>query len=286
MTARLDAAVGAALESAFHGLLDDAAVFPPGELPLPQAVPAHQRHRSAWYAPFVGSFVCPAARATEVDAALELSLTLPDGPAGLSGVLDALGRGPFGRPVAVEVALPSAVPVAEAVAVLDAQLPDGVTGFVEVPRDDRQSAVLDALAGTRHRAKFRTGGLVPQAHPDEAELAASVLAAVRRELPFKCTAGLHHAVRHTDGALEQHGFLNLLLATAAALQGAGEAELAAVLAERDPQQVARQVVAATEDGRLVRARTRFLSFGTCSITDPITDLTALGLVRRPQEADA
>jgi hypothetical protein len=276
----------AAVESAFHGLLDDAAVFPPGDMPLPQAVPAHQGHHAAWYAPFVGSFVCPAARADEVDAPLELSLTLPDGPSSLPAVLDAWQQRPHGRLVAVEVALPPSAPAAETLALLDAHLPDGVTGFVEVPRDERRSDVLDALAGTRYLAKFRTGGLVPQAHPDEHELAASVLAAVRRELAFKCTAGLHHAVRHTDGTLEQHGFLNVLLATAAALHGAEEADLAALLAQRDPQQVARQVVAAAEDGRLVRARTRFLSFGTCSITDPITDLTELGLVRRPQEADA
>lgn len=278
--------MSAVLEGAFHRLFDDAAVFPPGDLPLLQAVPAHQGHRSAWYAPFVGSFVCPAARADEVDAPLELSLTLPQGPSGLPDVLDAWGRRPLGRLVAVEVVPPPSVPAAETLAVLDAHLPDGVTGFVEVPRGERQSDVLDALVGTRYRAKFRTGGLVPQAHPDEADLAGSVLAAVRREVPFKCTAGLHHAVRHTDGALEQHGFLNLMLATAAALHGAKETELAAVLAQREPQEVARQVVAAAEDGRLVQARTWFLSFGTCSITDPITDLTALGLVRRPQEADA
>ncbi|GAA1242987.1 hypothetical protein GCM10009665_37200 [Kitasatospora nipponensis] len=274
------------LEGAFHGLFDDAAVFPPGDLPLLQAVPAHQGHRSAWYAPFVGSFVCPADRSGEVDAPLELSLTLPQGPCGLPEVLHAWQQRPPGRLVAVEVALPPSVLVAEALAALDAQLPDGATGYVEVPRDERRSAVLDALAGTRYRAKFRTGGLVPQAHPDEAELAHSVLAAVRRELPFKCTAGLHHAVRHTDGTLEQHGFLNLLLATAAALHGGQEAELAAILAQREPREVARQVVAAAEDGRLAHARTRFLSFGTCSITDPITDLTALALVRHPQETDA
>ncbi|MFC5909822.1 hypothetical protein [Streptacidiphilus monticola] len=278
--------MSALAEEALHGLLDDAAVFPPGDLPLPQAVPAHQAHRASWYAPFVGSFVCPAARAGEVAAPVDLSLTVPDGPSALAPVLDAFARHPLGRLVAVEVVLPESVPAAEAVAALDAQLPDNVTGYLEVPRDTRRTDVLDALAGTRHRAKFRTGGLVPQAHPDEAELARSILAAVERELPFKCTAGLHHAVRHTDGDLEQHGFLNVLLATDAALHGADEAELAALLAERSHQEVARRAAVAAEDGRLARARGRFVSFGTCSITDPITDLTALGLVRRPEETDA
>lgn len=38
----------------FDRLVDDAAVFPPGDLPVPDAVAAHRVHRSAWYAGFVG----------------------------------------------------------------------------------------------------------------------------------------------------------------------------------------------------------------------------------------
>ena len=34
----------------FAGLFDDAALFPPGDLPLAEAVPAHRGHRTAWYA--------------------------------------------------------------------------------------------------------------------------------------------------------------------------------------------------------------------------------------------
>ncbi|QMU80286.1 hypothetical protein GXW83_14985 [Streptacidiphilus sp. PB12-B1b] len=252
-------------------------------MPLPQALPAHQGHRSAWYAPLVGSFVCPAARVDELTGPLAVSLTLPDGPDALPQALERFARAAPGVLAAVEVVLPERMTAAEAVAALDAHLPAGVAGFLEVPRGPRQEDVLDALVGTRHRAKFRTGGLVPQAHPDERELSRTILAAAGRGLPFKCTAGLHHAVRHTDGALEQHGFLNVLLATDAALRGGQPAELAEILAERSPGIVAGQVAAAAEDGRLARARTAFLSFGTCSITDPVTDLTALGLVRRPEE---
>ena len=267
----------------FDAFFDDAAVFPPGDLPLPQALPAHQRHRSAWYAPLVGSFVCPAARVDELTGPLAVSLTLPAGPDALPQALDRFARAAPGVLAAVEVVLPEHLPAAEAVALLDAHLPGQVTGFLEVPRGPRQDQALDALAGTRHRAKFRTGGLVPEAHPDERELADTILGAVGRGLAFKCTAGLHHAVRHTDGALEQHGFLNVLLATDAALHGARPADLAAILAERVPSAVADRAAAAAGDGRLARARASFLSFGTCSITDPVTDLTALGLVHRPEE---
>ncbi|MBC3839377.1 hypothetical protein GXW82_01605 [Streptacidiphilus sp. 4-A2] len=270
----------------FGALFDDAAVFPPGDLPLPRALPAHREHRSAWYAPFVGCFVSPAARVEELTGPLTVSLTLPAGPQDLPRALERWALTAPGVLQAVEVVLPEQMPAAEALAVLDAHLPGEVTGFLEIPRGARGQDALDALVGTRHLAKFRTGGLVPEAHPDELELSRTIIGAVERGLPFKCTAGLHHAVRHTDGALEQHGFLNVLLATDAALRGGQPAELAEILAERSPQAVAGQVAVAAEDGRLARARARFLSFGTCSITDPVTDLVALGLVHRPEETDA
>jgi len=41
-------------------LLDDAAIFPPGDLPLEQAVPAHLAHQQAWYGDLVGHFVVAA----------------------------------------------------------------------------------------------------------------------------------------------------------------------------------------------------------------------------------
>jgi hypothetical protein len=163
-------------------------------------------------------------------------------------------------------------------------LPDDVLGYVEVPRGSGLETMLDALAGTRYRAKFRTGGTVPEAHPGEAELAATLHAAVSRGIPFKCTAALHHAVRHTDGNLDQHGFLNVLVATDAALAGGDAGDLAALLAERSPDTVA-GLVANLGPDRIAAARERFLSFGTCSIDDPLADLIALGLLAAPAEVD-
>ena len=43
-----------------RGLIDDAAVFPPGNAPLPDAVAAHRMHRSAWYAEMIGPLLVPA----------------------------------------------------------------------------------------------------------------------------------------------------------------------------------------------------------------------------------
>jgi hypothetical protein len=126
--------------------------------------------------------------------------------------------------------------------------------------------------------KLRTGGETADAFPDDARLAAALADALARGLRFKLTAGLHHAVRHTDPAtgFEHHGFLNVVLAVHAALTESGD-DLAVTLAERDASVVAAGVANLDEAARGL-VRSRFLSLGTCSITDPIGDLRGLGLV--------
>ncbi|MCK9868662.1 hypothetical protein MRI28_03175 [Nocardiopsis dassonvillei] len=159
---------------------------------------------------------------------------------------------------------------------LDEHLPEGAEGFVEVSRQGDVPAELRSLAGTGHSAKFRTGGLTVEAHPAEEELAEFLHAAVELGVPFKCTAGLHHAVRHTTAeGFEQHGFLNVLLATAALLDGASEREAALVLADRDGPRLAALAAKLTDD-EARRVRDRFRSFGTCSVTEPLEDLVVLG----------
>ena len=85
---------------------------------------------------------------------------------------------------------------------------------MEVPRDERRGDVIAALADTGLRAKFRTGGTTADAYPDERELADAIHQSLTHDVPFKATAGLHHAVRNTDTAtgFEQHGFLNVIAA--------------------------------------------------------------------------
>ena len=50
-----------------RGLFDDAALFPPGNAAMPDAVAGHAGYRQAWYAGLVGRFVCPAGRLAELD---------------------------------------------------------------------------------------------------------------------------------------------------------------------------------------------------------------------------
>jgi len=166
--------------------------------------------------------------------------------------------------------------------VASGSLDDEVPVYVEPPRlygagpTASWLAALDEVAAMDHRLKLRTGGVQADAFPSSDELAACIGAALDRELRFKCTAGLHHAVRHRapDTGFEHHGFLNVLSATRASLDGAGLSDVAAVLEETD----ADALVGPTGEAGLASARRWFTSFGSCSVLDPVRDLTALGML--------
>jgi hypothetical protein len=106
-----------------------------------------------------------------------------------------------------------------------------------------------------------------------------VVACLDREIAFKCTAGLHHAVRTTDQqtGFEQHGFLNILLAVSVALAGGDREAVVAELADRDAVGVAHRVRQLSTE-RATAIRRWFRSFGTCSIQEPLDDLIRLRLV--------
>lgn len=271
------------------GLCDDAALFPPGNAPLADAVPAHAVHTRSDHAALVGPFVFPAGRLDELaehlavqpyPGELPLILTVPAGTGAVAPALaktDALAGVSV---VALEIAVPAEQSVDDLFDALGriAAAHPSIALFVEVPRDDRRAAVLDRMTGSAYAAKFRTGGVVAEAYPDETELAAAVVTVVAAGVPFKATAGLHHAVRNTDPetGFEQHGFLNVLAAVDAALDGADTGAVASVLAERDGTAIASRLAALSPE-RATEVRRRFRSFGTCGIADPLGELLALGL---------
>lgn len=275
----------------FANLCDNAALFPPGNAPLADAVPAHAEHVGSDHAALVGPFVFPIPRLDELpavlarhDGTLQLSLTAPGGTATVTLALDRLRALDEVTATAIEIAVPADQSIDELLPALDeiaAAAPD-VDLFVEIPRDHRRPVLLDRLAQTRYAAKFRTGGTVASAYPDETELAAAIHAAVEHQVAFKATAGLHHAVRNTDPdtGFEQHGFLNLMLATHQAAGGAPAATLAETLAERDGALLAAALESLPAESATALRR-RFRSFGTCSISDPLTELVGLGLLPRP-----
>jgi hypothetical protein len=278
------ARVAPTLDPTWTGLVDDAAVFPPGDAPLPEAVEAHVVRRDDWWADLVGSFVVTDRDVPAVDRPLRLSVVVTGGAGGVEPALRLVERG--GHELAgVEVALRdlddlpgNARRVATAV---DAAGIEPEAAYVELPHVPDSGSWLraaDAVAESGMRLKFRTGGLEEHLFPPPHALARWIDAALDRETPFKCTAGLHNALRHQDpDGFTHHGFLNVLVATVRAFDGAATDEVVALLEQRD----AAALLSTVEDGDLTRARRWFTSFGSCSVTEPHDDLTALGLLEQP-----
>jgi len=279
-----------------RGLLDDASLFPPGNLPMPAAVAAHANHQNAWYSDLSGPFVCPETRIGELGRVLtaagqpwiDLCLVVTGGAQAVPAAMDAVTADARLRLRAVEVPAAKGQEPARAIAdvadALDKVPLAGATGFIEYPlaaiADPGAAGPLLNIADQRgYRPKLRTGGVSPQAFPAEETLAGCLAAVVGRRIRFKCTAGLHHAVRctDTDAGLEQHGFLNVMLAVGAAAADAVPGEIAAILGQRDQAAIAGAVRALDEDSA-AEIRWLFTSFGTCSTKDPVTEMVSLGLL--------
>ena len=236
-------------------LIDHAALFPPASMSLEDALAEDRRARESPHAEVLNRFVVPAARLDELpDDRPALSVVLADVEqaellAGAAGV------------EAVELVLDGPRPQpANLIATYHELEPLGVETYFELVLDDdwRDSvpAAIGAVAAVGGRAKLRCGG----AFTPSVEQVALVIACCRDAgVPFKCTAGLHHAVRRG----EEHGFLNVLAATTAP-----RGRLDSVLAEEDAGEL--DVEGAD--------RGLFVGFGSCSWREPVDDLVELGLL--------
>jgi hypothetical protein len=281
MTSTSDAVADRPAEAAlFEGLVDDAAVFPPGNAPLPEALRLHRIHRASGYAGCVGPLLVPASAAVEL---VEL----------LGG--DALRVGVIGRPgtppadVAAAVALLRATGAVEVAGVEMGWTPDwrdacvaGLPLSLEVPRGEAQEQAIADIArdptdSTPLQGKFRTGATQTWAWPDETELATFLRTCIDHDLGFKLTGGLHHTVRGSRDREEQHGLLNVIAAVRWALNGEDVDELVPLLAERDRAVLLRQITRmSVADAAVVRAF--FTAYGCCEVTDPIGELIDLHLI--------
>jgi hypothetical protein len=291
------------IPAAFAALVDDAAIFPPGNAPLGEALRAHREHRAASYHGLVGPFVVSdvalpdlieAVRAEGTSEPLAVAVVVTGGAGAIEPAVRWAGRAEELDLAGVELGLRdeedlprNAKRVTTVVDQLRASgdLDDDIPVYVEPPRplgdEPARSwlAAVDEVAALDLRLKFRTGGVAADAFPGASELAGCIDAALDRELPFKCTAGLHHAIRHRDGetGFEHHGFLNVLAATRAALDGLPAADVAALLDTSDPAAVRTALDSAGPEG-LASTRRWFTSFGSCSVLEPLEDLIDLGLL--------
>ena len=272
----------------FARLFDDAAIFPPGNARVPKALADHELHRTAWYAETLGPFVCSERRWPGlVDALpraagqpLEVTLVVAGGQHSVPAALAVALAEPrvAVRAVEVPVAIDDAADIDDALRLLGA-VPPEIQVYVELQLGPGLDVGLAALHSGRFRGKFRTGGEDGHSAPDAGLLAEAIETSIMEDVPFKLTGGLHHAVAHRSphGHMEWHGFLNLLVAVSLAQDGAPTGTVAGLLRDEDGDALVERVRTMTT-AQVERVRAMFVSFGTCSISEPLADLRSLGMV--------
>jgi hypothetical protein len=275
-------------------LIDDAALFPPGSATMPDAVRLHLAGRSGAHADLVGLFLCPASRLPELIT--ELIKVKPGKPVELSLVIDTgLGGVPKALSIVESRAELLALRMVEMPAPSDADevwlervsefVPEDVIRVIEPRRGG--AGWLDGIQRVIEHGswpKLRCGGLSAENFPSVTEIIGFLDVINTGGASFKATAGLHNAVRHFDPALgvDRHGFLNLVLAVCAAVEGRDPVP---VLKLTDVGELVR-LAQSVPDDTAARARELLVSYGSCDTHTPVEDLVALGLIARRPPAPA
>jgi hypothetical protein len=248
----------------YTALVDDAGLFPPTSLHMDEALARNRRDLERGNPVLTHRFLCPASR-------LDRLRGMDYRPRRIGLIVDTEELPAFGDlPVdIVEMPLPDGTSIRGLADRL--RLPDGVRLFVEVaPR----KMAYDVPNGVG--LKVRCGGLTAEGFPSVEHLGMFLRFCVEHDVPFKATAGLHHAVRHFDPSLgvDRHGFLNLMLAVCETVEGRDPMP---VLRSTDVGQLVRLAQAVPEE-TAKRARWLLVSYGSCSTSTPIDDLRTLGLI--------
>ncbi len=248
----------------YTALVDDAGLFPPTSLHMSEALGRHERDQERGTRLPTHRFLCPASR---LDALRRESFR----PRRIGLIVDTEEIPPFDDlPVdLVEVRLGEDQSLDQVTR--RAALPPDVRLFIEVPPRKHFSKVPDGVG-----LKVRCGGQEAGDFPPPEQLAGFIRFCVDNDIPFKATAGLHHAIRHFDPTLgvDRHGFLNLLLAVCEAVE---HRDPAPVLRSTDVGHLVRMAHAVPEE-TAKRARQLLVSYGSCSTATPIEDMLALGLI--------
>lgn len=271
----------------YTGLIDDAAMFPPKTADLHTAVSDRLARRSSPDEKFIGSFLVPTVRAGDLldlldkappSAPLDVGLIGSDDLAAATEAAERLGRSDRVELSLLELRLDAAADpgdaLSEAAFVADRGGGEGSPQILcEVPHawldNDRLDAVAVAASEIGLGVKLRTGGTTPAAFPEVAAVARFIAACVGHGVAFKCTAGLHQAVRHHDSAtgLTHHGFANLLLSTHLAVSGAPMSAIESAIDDRRSGTVAAGL-SRLDTEQAAQVRRSFLSYGSCDTATP------------------
>lgn len=274
----------------FAKLVDDAALFPPGNAPMPAAVRGYLDALAGDHAGLIGVFLCPASRLAEL--IVEVVKAKPAEPVPISLVVD---NGLGGVPKAVstvesrrnmlrlrmvEMPAPSDVDATWLERVAEF-VPEDVVRVVEPirPAPTDRGAWLDGVRRVARYGcwpKLRCGGLRAGAFPSTGDVVDFLTAVCAENVSFKASAGLHHALRYRDEetGFVHHGFVNLMVGVARTLAGR---DAASALESTDTAALVDELNE-LPDATARAVRQAFASYGSCSLDDPVADLSKLGLL--------
>lgn len=309
------------------GLVDYAGLFPPAKLGMDKAVEAYAEYVASDDVWMLGRFILPAARLNEFEQAAKRLLPTDDDAepwpmsvlleGDLDAELDAIyafndrhvqPRNGLALIDAVEIKVPfdpaGGAVAPDATFIDDAveRVPEHLFPFFELPTlplrpggptPDLRGCIA-ALAGAQAGAKLRTGGITAGAFPAVRAVAGFIADCRVAEVPFKATAGLHHALRGEHNLTYEpncpravmHGFLNVFLA--AIFHDARD-----ISVERMIQMLEQTTLDGfTFTSREIRhrdlsvsmdeiddARDMFaMSYGSCSFREPVDELRGLKLI--------
>ncbi len=294
------------LHTLLAGSVDYAGLFAPAALDMRTAVRNYAAYLSDANAWMLGRLVLPANRLAEFEQAYaelgvstqigwRLSALLGDDlERDFAQISDFNGAHADLQVDAVEAKLTTPAAIARAAMLSGRPRPlvdRRLALFVEVPTGGDPASIISAISEWGVKAKIRTGGVSPDVFPPTSFVVRFLRQCIDTRVPFKATAGLHHALRGNyaltyDAAPERSmmfGYLNLLLAEAFMCAGLTDRDAGRLLEDADP-------AAFAADERAVRWRDRELSleqvrearalaiaFGSCSFEEPVAELRALGL---------
>ena len=297
-----------ALHRLLHQIVDYAGLFPPASLPLDPVTQNYHDYVSSQHSWMLARLIVPAARLGEFAAAFQAQF--PKGTEQnrwlISALIPPVSEDSFGAAIdsiesfnqqyefaqvdTVEGKLPTSSLVAASVE----EIPADLNAFLEIPHDE-PNTIIDALAAAGRGnafAKIRTGGVTTDLIPDSERVANFICQCATANLGFKATAGLHHPLRgdyrltyEPDAATgRMHGFVNVFLAACfARCHGWSSDNLVPLLesSSADSFVVGESQISwgglALSAPEIETVRRDFaISFGSCSFTEPVEDLTTLG----------
>jgi hypothetical protein len=289
--------VSEAVDVLMAQVIDYAGLFPPAERPMQEAVRNYGHYRRGPHARRLGRFVLPVARLAEFVRDFEgVQGAGPEHawPLSLLGSKDAAADAEIMRNWqraglcfdSIELRARSSDEVTQLLGLY----PEGLPLYMEFP-PELVKEVAPLLAGCGARAKIRMGGTTAQAIPGTSVVAQFLMTCAEEGVPFKATAGLHHAVRGAapltyeakSPSATLHGFLNLFFAALLAYAGAEREVVTAALQEEERSAFhaergeffCNQRSFSTEE--IARARRKFiLGIASCSFLEPLLDLQEMG----------